>query len=201
MSAEIIPRSEYAKTIETLVSSAAHIDTIIDVLPLESEEDEMKAGALLVAITKLLKDSDKERLALVKGPKAELARVDADFREPSKRLLSLAQKLRHRIGEAVGKRQAARRAAIAEASSAESPEIANAALARAPESVATPAAGVSTRTVYEPELVDFTALSDEFKAVDWSALKIVAREAAGNEPRAIPGIRWKAVEKTIVRTQ
>lgn len=191
--------------LDRMIALADQCTAVVDVLVLDSAEKEAQAAALLRIIASQIKDAEEERKALVKPIKAKAAVIDAQFRDPRKRLETLERKIRTRLAEAESKRLAARqeaqRAAI-EATQAGDLTKANEALVAVGEAAQAPPEGITYRYRYEVEGYTLRDVPDEYLALHQARVAAEVqrqtRAKPDEEPR-IPGIRFKKVAIPVAR--
>lgn len=226
VTADALTRAE-ASAAELLAWHAATA-TAIDVLPLETPEDEAKAAKFAREIRGAIQRAEKSRKTLVEPLKREAAEIDAAFREPRRKLEELDRKLRTRLAEAEAKRR--REVAEAERRAAEERRKAEAALqaaieapTRAAELAETERArealeasksataavraaenaapkGVHVRESWDFEVEDLAKVPHAFLVVDVEAVRgWLAGTPKGETPEPIEGLRFTKKTTTVIR--
>lgn len=174
---------------------AAELSPIVEMLPLETPEQEQRAAKLLRAVETVDKDADAERVK-AKAPHLKAGQaVDDEFRGPRAELQKVAKLIRKRMAERAVQREADRTAAL-EAVRVAPVESANAILANDPvfapvESIA----GVSERWTWEATAFELRAMPVEFLAVDM--VKVRAEIAAANREGRPPSIAGVTFERSV----
>lgn len=211
-----------------IVAWAEMTKAIVEVLALDTPEDEERAASVVRAIRTELRAADDRRKALSEPYRRLVTEIDATFRDPRKALEVLDRKLRDRLAEASAKRDQARREAeraaaraaeeaaraLREASRArneveerEAAATADTAIAAADAAAEVSAeltkakpAGVGVRYTYEAEVTDLGAVPRAFLTLDASRVKAYLRGfGPGEEPAPVPGITWTRKASTVVR--
>lgn len=162
----------------------------VDVLPLETPEQEQHAADICAAIKRCIADAEKERKRLVKPFKDRAKEIDAEYREPRKELEDIERRIKARIAEAVKARTLAAEAGQAkavEAIGSGDVETANAALAAVPEQ--TKARGTIERWSWSYELQEIRHVPWRFLKLDEAKVREYLKTCEG-EPR-IPGVMFK----------
>lgn len=217
-----------AKSAAELLAWHATTATAIDVLPLETPEDEEHAAKIAREIRGAIQRAEKDRKKLVEPLKREAAEIDAAFREPRRKLEELDGKLRRRLAEAEAKRRQAvaeaerraaeerRRAEAALQAAIEAPtraaelvetERAREALAASKEASAAVRSveaaapkGVHVRESWGFEVEDLSKVPRAFLVVDEAAVRAwLAGTPKGETPEPIEGIRFVKQTTTVIR--
>ncbi len=190
--------------IERVRANAAAVSQVVDVLPLESDEDRAKAGELLRAIATISAEGEAARKK-EKAPHLAAGReVDAQFAQPMAELGRVEGLLRRRIEEAALRRaseiQEAQRALQAAVKAADPVAANTAALAVATSQDAPTLAGIGERWTWEIAGVRLEDVPREFLCLDLAKVRAVIGDAnrSGSEP-SIPGIVFERKVSTIVR--
>lgn len=187
--------------IDRMARAAKDIGAIIEVHPLATPEDEVKAGSLLRIIKTLVGEAEAERKRL-KAPHLKAGKeVDEIFREPRKELERVERLVKRRLAEAAQFREAVRTLAITdarEAALAGDPEAANAAILSI--DVAPTTSGISERWTYEVESADLRKVPLEFLELDMGKVRAgIQRANKEGSPPKIAGVVFRKVASIVAR--
>lgn len=195
--------SKLAKTtapVVDVVKLASYTDqakgliTVLTEAPCSTPAEEAWFSESLSAVRGLIKGLDDERTSITKPILESKRRVDELFAPAVKPLQQCETIIRSKLQAAATARfqaaQAARLAADVAAAHKMYEEVVDI-LAAMPEAVAT--SGSSARGVWVGEVVDFSALPDKFKEVNYRALAELAK--GEGEPAPVPGVTWRLEAK------
>lgn len=194
-------RPDTIKILEHAIREAGKVSRIVEVHPLQTPEDEHRAGALLREIAKIEGELDGAR-KVEKAPFLKAGRdVDAAFKPALAELARVSGMLRERLQEAITAREHARLAGLRAASlAAQSGDVvgANTALAHIPIDVETK--GIAERWDWTPEAVRLKEVPEEFLALDMARVKAYTRDCVARDVEpSIPGIVFKKIASIAVR--
>lgn len=147
--------------------------------PATDEEREHSASAMR-QVHDRLKELEVKRRAITDPLHKAKAEVDALFRPPKQ----LYEELKEAIREGLERGQTLQLAAYNEAV-----EILDVAAAIPPA----PPPGVAYRHEHEIVIVDESLIPDEYWCLDWSALRLAAKEG-----RAVPGVEVRGVSRVVL---
>lgn len=183
-----------------MLATGERLDDIVDVMQLETPEQEQHAARVVRVVETLIKESEAERKHLVAPLKEEARAIDLTFRGPRQKLEALSRKIRYRLSEVAEARERARIEAIRKAQAAKTPEEANGALSAVREH-APDTPGVSVRWRWELDAIDDPdAVPRDILTIDLDKIRDLCRTAnsGGPEP-SVPGLRFKKTAHHTVR--
>lgn len=184
--------------------TAAAVAQILDVLPLETREDEAKAQELLRALARCEKELEAERKRIVEPIKREASKVDAAFRGPRTEIERVAGLLRRRVAECETKRERARLEAERKALAPQTPAAEANALALVASTPSDPSEGISYRYRWMYTVESMEALPPEYivRSVNGAMVEALIKmfEAKGAEP-SLPGLKFTREASVVVRTK
>lgn len=200
MTAALALRPDTVALLARVRASASEVSRILDVQEITTPEDETKARALLAVICTLDREADAARKA-EKDPHLRAGQaVDQEFKGPRAELARVEALLRRRIAEAAERRdreaQAARAALTAAVVASDHVAANAAALAVSEVEKVAPGGGVAETWTYEAIGVTLADVPREYLMVDMVKVKAEIASALrdGREP-AIPGIVFKRTAK------
>lgn len=189
------------EAVAPFVANAAKIGRVVEVCPLDTQEDEAKAAALLVAIKGMIKSLEAERKALIGPADKEVRAANAAYRAPRKDLERVEALLKKRLGEAQAAREAARAAALSETTRAVAEgdtAAAEAALAHARDQEGPALSGISYRDGWEIVLVNVHAVPREYMFVDVARVRAALK---ANPDLQIEGLQITRTKKVAARAK
>lgn len=172
--------------IEKSRATADKLLTVLESWEVSTAEDEERAGGLLTSAHGRWRDLETLRKESVKPAVTAQKDINGLFRPALQAWDRVKKRTQQLISQSVAAREAANQARLELA--AEGNVVALAQV----EEVAPPA-GVSYRGEVSIEIVDFDLIPREYLAVDWSKLKICARQG---KP-APPGVRFVRGTKVV----
>ncbi len=156
--------------VEVSTGQATELLGVLRTWKIETPEEEAQGAALLQEAHKQHKDLDDQRKEASKPALAAQREINNLFR-PAINAWNEAKTLTKRLlTEAAARKEEANRAALAEVAKGHVEAMAQVAPAQAPPK------GVAYRNEVEIKIIDENAIPREFLCIDWSALKIAARE-------------------------
>jgi len=194
MSTEAITLATKEANTELTAAQAAQV--MLDGFTIANEDDNEFAAEVLRDVKAKFKEVESKRTGITKPMLEAKRQVDALFKPVLEALAMAEGALKEKIAAYLAATHAANVAAIQAASTAESAEDAAAALATV-EAVSTPA-GVSTRVMWEPEVIAEDLLMPQFMSPDYGKIKawMKLHQDADGKPLPIPGVRFN--ERTVV---
>jgi hypothetical protein len=173
--------------IQAKVDEANELLQVLETVEVQGPEQADQLGGLLKEVHREIKDLDTLRKEVGK-PAREAQKDINDFFKPAIQAYTQAKDLVKEKLEAYARRvQEENQSALEQTAQGDT-----AALARiVPEA---PAAGTSTRKELRIEVVNIDRIPREYLCVDYSALKILAK----NGGEAPPGVEFRWIEKVVV---
>ena len=176
----------------------------VEVMPLETLEQESEALSICQEIKQTIRASEEERKALVGPIKSKLREVDREYREARAPLERLEAQIKARVAEAVEAREKAKAEALAAKAAATAKAVAsqgeervqalqeaNSAALAIPDPVKHQ--GVATRWVWEIVSVDLRAIPEKYLQID--------RRAVLADAPNVPGVQFKKSVQVAVRSK
>lgn len=197
-------RPDSQEVLARCAATSEAIASIVDVLPLKTQEDRAFAGKLVRETARLLSEADTARKA-EKAPHLKAGRdVDSAFKRATEALAKLDRALRARIQQALEDDRARELAATTAARVAVltgDVQAASTALAQIPEEA--PALdGISARWAWSYEVQDLTKVPDQFtvRVMNDAAVQgeIERAKAEGRVPH-VPGLVFRQTAAVSVR--
>lgn len=172
--------------IEESVATAQKLLTILDKWTLDTPEEEKKAASLLTSAHGKWKELDALRKKVVSPAVQAQRTVNDHFRPALQAWDQVKNRAKQLLAQAVKAREAVNQANLEAVAAGNSTALAKIKPVEAP-------AGVSYRDEVQINIIDFDLIPREYLAVDWSALKILAREG---KP-APPGVEFVRATKVV----
>jgi len=203
--AESADVAEHGREVLTRASTTAEaLREIVDVLPLETRDQEEQAAELAREVQRIVGELEAARKAIVAPVTKKVNAVNAAFRGPRKALEALRDKIKGRLAEAAMARSRALLEAQRKAEEAAQKrdfQEANAHLVRVQDIPERAPDGVAIRWTWEPAEVDLRKVPIEFLSLDLQRVRaeVRAQLARGADEPKINGIRFEKVASATVR--